>query len=429
MINFLSGGPGCGKSYEATVYHVLPAVQEGRKVVTNLALVVDEIAAIEPRARELIELRTRTLADRDEYDRKAERARVLRSELPPWNDAPFSHVEDYRDPWRDEKGRGPLYVIDEAHMSLPRADTPRAVLEWYAMHRHEGVDVLLLSQRHRKVATDVIDLVQCHYRVRKKTLWGQPDRYIRKVQDGIRGADMAETEREYQARYFKLYKSHTKSLVAVAEADAKDVTPSFKKWYRMAALLLVVAALGAVARLVVANGKESAEPKKPQRVAKVSEGTRASGEDADTKRQARKSREEVSRHPLDGMGIHVAGAIHGRKGYEYLFVVSQGGMAQFNQTKRELELAGYQVRWVNDCVAELRHEHAKPFFVRCDAPTQRIVAASSSSSGPLPASVSPVAAHTERTEGAVGTARAVAVRPAPSASVYQQASTSSTARR
>ena len=57
MINGLEGIPGSGKSYEACVFQVLAALKEGRKVITNLPLVVDAYAAIDPSYRALIELR------------------------------------------------------------------------------------------------------------------------------------------------------------------------------------------------------------------------------------------------------------------------------------------------------------------------------------------------------------------------------------
>ena len=59
MINGLEGIPGSGKSYEGVVYHVLPALKAGRKVITNLPLNVDAFAAIDPAYRDLIEVRTR----------------------------------------------------------------------------------------------------------------------------------------------------------------------------------------------------------------------------------------------------------------------------------------------------------------------------------------------------------------------------------
>ena len=51
MINGLEGIPGSGKSYEATVYHVLAALQTGRLVITNLPLNVEVFAAIDPAYR------------------------------------------------------------------------------------------------------------------------------------------------------------------------------------------------------------------------------------------------------------------------------------------------------------------------------------------------------------------------------------------
>jgi zona occludens toxin len=59
MINGLEGIPGSGKSYEAVVMHVLPALKAGRKVITNLPLLVDKFSALDPSYGDLIELRTK----------------------------------------------------------------------------------------------------------------------------------------------------------------------------------------------------------------------------------------------------------------------------------------------------------------------------------------------------------------------------------
>ncbi|MBO8364140.1 hypothetical protein ID035_05855 [Pseudomonas aeruginosa] len=45
MINLILGQPGGGKSHEAVVYHVVPALNQGRKVITNLALDMDKFKA------------------------------------------------------------------------------------------------------------------------------------------------------------------------------------------------------------------------------------------------------------------------------------------------------------------------------------------------------------------------------------------------
>nr|MBF4348645.1 assembly protein [Vibrio anguillarum] len=38
MIYAIVGRPRSGKSYESVVYHIIPAIKAGRKVVTNVSL-------------------------------------------------------------------------------------------------------------------------------------------------------------------------------------------------------------------------------------------------------------------------------------------------------------------------------------------------------------------------------------------------------
>lgn len=213
MYNLLIGPPGGGKSYEAVVYHVLPTLEAGRKVITNLPLNVAELAKIDARFPALIELRTKTKGQGCPHV--------------------FGNIEDYGDDWRHpETGQGPLYAIDECHKPLRRGRTLLAVEEWYAEHRHEGADVLLMTQSYGKVSKDITDSAQVVYRVKKMTAFGDDTKYIRKVQDGVRGDVLSVSERSYESRYFRLYKSHTRSVAAVLEADARDISPAFRKWLR-----------------------------------------------------------------------------------------------------------------------------------------------------------------------------------------------------
>lgn len=39
MIYAIVGRPRSGKSYESVVYHIIPAIQSGRKVITNIPLI------------------------------------------------------------------------------------------------------------------------------------------------------------------------------------------------------------------------------------------------------------------------------------------------------------------------------------------------------------------------------------------------------
>lgn len=96
MINLLLGAPGGGKSYEAVAYHVLPAVQSGRKVITNLPLYVDVFEAIVPGCENLIEIRTETKGIKPEPQIKNVFGREVDvSGAATWSNRPFAHVEDY----------------------------------------------------------------------------------------------------------------------------------------------------------------------------------------------------------------------------------------------------------------------------------------------------------------------------------------------
>lgn len=45
-LNIIVGRPGSGKDYEAVAYHVIPAIKEGRRVVTNLPLNLDHFVNV-----------------------------------------------------------------------------------------------------------------------------------------------------------------------------------------------------------------------------------------------------------------------------------------------------------------------------------------------------------------------------------------------
>lgn len=56
----IEGIPGSGKSYEAVAFHILPALKNGRKVITNLPLEIEQIRIINPDWVNHIEVRGTT---------------------------------------------------------------------------------------------------------------------------------------------------------------------------------------------------------------------------------------------------------------------------------------------------------------------------------------------------------------------------------
>lgn len=213
MIYGIVGRPGGGKSYEAVAYQVLPALKEGRKVITNLPLQIDHFAAVLGEdVRDLIVVIDGQLNDFGSMER------------------PFSKVADYNDQWRNDKGQGPLYVVDEAHMTLPNKNLNTEILEWYSLHRHYGVDIILVTQNLRKIHRDIKDMIEVTYYCAKNTALGSNSTYTRKVRSGANGDVVNTSIRKYEQAYFPFYKSHTASNSSVTEAMAADIVPLWKRW-------------------------------------------------------------------------------------------------------------------------------------------------------------------------------------------------------
>ena len=158
-LNIIVGRPGSGKSYESVVYHVIPALKEGRKVVTNLPLNLEHFKQVfGDDVLELIDIRE------DRFDKANG---VIKS---------LSRPEDFtQEEWQNEKGQGPLFVIDECHFQFPKTGRGKQAheslldcLEYFSMHRHYGHDVLFMTQSLGKLNKDLRDMIEIQYAVSKE---------------------------------------------------------------------------------------------------------------------------------------------------------------------------------------------------------------------------------------------------------------------
>ncbi len=361
MINLILGQPGGGKSYEAVAFHVIPALVDGRRVITNLPLQVDVIEAYFPGSSRLIQLRHPQL----------EEGVLVR---------PFSRVEHYGDPWRHpESGVGPLYVIDECHLAMPRTVVDRSqvaaqrlVEEWYSMHRHELADVLLITQSYGKVNKAVIDLVQVVYRCKKATAFGSSKRYIRKVQDGVRGEVVNTAIREYEAKFFKFYRSHTKSSKAAEELTAGDIVPLWKRWPFKGAAICAVIVVGLVIYQLTRD-KPTSHSAPRVTPPSVSAAPARSTPDSSPEDVATPRGPSQQLHPYQGYDLFLAALMHGeRSGVPYLngyITVTQNGQPIRQVSFRELTDAGYQISYQSDTVIALRYKDLDLGFVVSALPT------------------------------------------------------------
>lgn len=388
MINFLIGAPGGGKSYEATAFHVLPALEAGRKVITNLPLNREHIEAVFPDAKELLVI-------------------VTESKRP--GKLPFAVLEDWQDDWRHPKtGAGPLYVVDECHQVMPRSGTEQAIVEHAALHRHTGADWLLMTQDHGKVNKDIKALCQLCYVVRKNHALGAPDSYTRSVYDGLKTSGttnrVSQTTRNYLPAYFKFYKSHTLTSTAVLEEGARDVTPIFKKFKYFGIAMALLGPLGLGGFYAYNHWfkepKQAASQEAPTQGANVrpvsSSTAAATSARRSTGAAAVPANPEPSAAPMGAYQLRLLGTVWHETKKVWYFAVESNGVQQYFVTGFDLHKAGYRLKNVADCVVQVEHDkEPAPFYVHCGNAFTAKASLRDGVNAVVPAAVAPV---TERAE-------------------------------
>lgn len=415
MINLLEGVPGSGKSYEAVVYHVLPALQAGRKVITNLPLNMEAWRFLYPDLVPLIELRKACVPVLGKWDAEAanrgESAYIVgqfdgevtdkTADGRPCQSAPknarlFGSVWDFYSTWRGKNNIGPLYIIDECHVSFPKATrrrpegTPEEVIQWFKISRHFGADVLLMTQRMGALDEDISGLAEFHVRVRKASFLGRDKSYIRKTFAGLRGGEVSTEERDYLSQYFPLYKSHTQGST-VKESAAQDVDPAHLKWRRWSRYAFLISAIGFVwigykiYSGVSKVGKPvpvAASPVKPIFSSAKDMEPQAVQKPADTASVVAVSvppappKPSMGPDPLENRLIHLTGCMEGvhlRDGVRLkervcTLTVSQNGMQIFQVTNTELEDIGFKFKYLGHCAAHLSWDGVMRSVV-CDSPS------------------------------------------------------------
>lgn len=394
MINGLSGRPGSGKSYEAVIRHIMPALHSQRKVVTNIPLNIDWFCTvIGEHCRELI-----VQIDGGFHNYGGKRY---------FSDA--EHFLRYQD-WRNDKNQGVFFVVDECHLCMPRAagsgedrvTTQQELKEYLSMHRHYGHDILLLSQNFRKVDRDVVDMIQNCYFTIKKSFLGQDDKYICKVADGVTRNIVATHEREYESKFFPAYQSHTKSTGSVQEAESVDIKPWWQNnFFYLAGVLFIVFIF-----LIIKLNNQLAESERKKAVileksrvqldAKKNQSPSIQPTQANTPVQNQQSPQVKSvelvpskKHPLDGLQMHLTGFAEdfNRQGRHQKIIyvsVSRNGQVMKEITAGDLALAGYEWTLLNDCMIEISYKDSYKDYLFCDTPTQETTFAKNPSDGTTP---------------------------------------------
>ena len=386
MINGIAGKPGGGKSYEAVKSHIIPAIKEGRRIVTNLPLQIEHFVAVfGEQVRDLI-----VIVEYDYHNYGSQK--------------PFSRIEDWLEhqDWKNEKGQGVLFAIDEAHLSLPcgkGGPDLTKVLEFLSMHRHYGFDVLLITQNFKKIHRDIRDMIQLVYRCIKKSMFGQDDEYIIKVHEGCTTQVVNTDERKYESFVFKFYKSHTKSESQIVEATTRDVTPWHKTGLMKASYVVIFFAVLMIINVIykVVSDKpvetnenetviEDVKPVNDSSVAKptVLGGTQSNNSvpepvvnpvskpeimtefqlslQEEDRKQQRIIDDSKEHHPFHKVGLSISGFAEDLDYKIFYFSAQQNGQHVFTLSTKDLLLAGYSIQVFSDCAIAIEYYRYREYL-------------------------------------------------------------------
>jgi zona occludens toxin len=354
MIYAICGRPRSGKSYESVVYHIIPAIQAKRKVVTNVSLNIDWFKKMF--GDSVVELISVVDGQLNEFGKL---------------NRPFSQFEHYQDDWRDENNKAPLYVIDEAHMVLPNRNLDSKILEFYSLHGHYGIDIILLTQDLRKIHRDVKAMIEMTYYCAKNTAFGSDKTYTKKVRIGATTEVINEEVRKYKSAYFPAYQSHTQSKGSVAEVMANDVTPIWKRWPFLGAAVFLLLGPSIFIYALTRDKEEPEQPAVQQAASQQTEISDSSGtQDEETKTKSSKRKKNSKDFgPLDGFEMYVTGyskqmayksksAYSGELDWDLSFykiyiAVFQDGIKRFDFEHLDLLNIGYTFTALSECVYQV----------------------------------------------------------------------------
>lgn len=190
MIICVAGTPGAGKTYDITK-KIMDNLRLGRVVYTNIDGFDDSA----------IRQAQKVYCGLDDWDYET---RMI-----------FLDKEKSRYFWRFCKP-GSLIVIDEIHKYFNSRDwqSPenREFVDWASTHRHEGFDLIMITQALEKVDKQARSLVEWTYFYRKVNYFGalikNKFQMFSYIGDDDRGKAFAQKIKSYDNKIFKCYKSY-----------------------------------------------------------------------------------------------------------------------------------------------------------------------------------------------------------------------------
>lgn len=228
MIVFHEGLPGSGKSYEACVMHILPALKAGRDVITNINGInhqkFSELSGIPVAVLEKMLICISHSACSDEEQR----------------------LELVKADFLLKTKKDSMVVIDEIQDMFPTKRQPVTPewSKWIASHRHEGLDIVLMGQDRRDVHPIWRRRIQRLLTFNKLQAVGADSSYrwvCLEATSPEKFKEVSSGVRRYDKQYFGLYSSHTQgtSNKSVYKDDRANILKNKKLQVAVAAFVFL----------------------------------------------------------------------------------------------------------------------------------------------------------------------------------------------
>lgn len=268
-----------------------------------------------------------------------------------------------------ESHKGALLVIDEAQRHFRPRPAGSVVPDHVAaleVHRHQGLDIWLVTQRPGLIDSNVRALVGRHIALRSTSLgrWKYEWPEVGDIESKASRDTAARSRYKLLRHVFQLYKS------AEVHTMQKHTLPlAGKALFLIVPLLVgllftsynVIAGKSGVAKEHLQQ-VQGGDIKRADSVAVpvLPVGVPAGFEPYNPK-------EIAGTHPFAGVTLAIVGRIRSASKDVFRFSASQNGQHGFYLSSGDLVQAGYDVQAVNDCSVKLVYK-LQEFFVTCSAP-------------------------------------------------------------
>ena len=193
-IEFHEGLPGAGKSYEAVVFHIIPAIKDRRTVVSNIrGLNVEKIAELSGQSVALVEL-------------------LIINIEPAEQDGDAGEIQRCINQMCDQTPDNALIVWDEIQDYFPSGNykMPHNQQKFWTEHRHRGLDIIVMGQDRGDCHKIIRNRIRTVIYFLKLEAIGRPTKYkweIYQKQQFGRFVKTGSGTREYEKQFFGTYMS------------------------------------------------------------------------------------------------------------------------------------------------------------------------------------------------------------------------------